>query len=88
MTRAKQKLYIYFTKERYHKPASMSRFVGELLADRSLFKTGAKVVHRTYGPGTITNITQTAVTILFTRSQEIKTLNLSFCISNGLLKLL
>ena len=51
MTRAKKKLYIYFTKERYHKPASMSRFVGELLADRSLFVKGARVVHKTYGQG-------------------------------------
>ena len=87
MTRAKKKLYIYFTKERYHKPASMSRFVGELLADRSLFVKGARVVHKTYGQGTIMNITETAVTILFVRSGEMKTLNLSFCISNGLLKL-
>ncbi len=88
MTRARNKLHIYFAKERYHKPADMSRFVGELLVDRSLFRTGARVRHRIYGEGTITKVTQTAVTILFTESKEIKTLNISFCISNGLLRLL
>ena len=88
MTRARDKLHIYFTKERYHKPADMSRFVGELLVDRSLFKAGARVRHRVYGEGTITKVSQTAVTILFTGTKEIKTLNISFCISNGLLSLL
>lgn len=87
MTRAKNVLHIYFCKERYHKPAVMSRFAGELLVDRELFVKGAGVKHRVYGFGTITAVNQTAVTILFTQSKEIKTLNISYCISNGLLQL-
>ena len=86
MTRAKTFLHIYFTKERYHKPVSMSRFVGELLLDREFFVKGTRVRHRIYGEGTITNVSQTAVQILFTETKEIKTLNISFCISNRLLE--
>ena len=89
MTRARNKLHIYFAKERYHKPADMSRFVGELLVDRSLFRTGARGASTgSMGKVLFTKVTQTAVTILFTESKEIKTLNISFCISNGLLRLL
>ncbi len=87
MTRAKDLLYIYFAKERYHKPAGMSRFVGEFLLDRECFVEGIKVVHKVYGVGTIVKVTPTAVTILFDKSKELKTLNISFCISNNLLSL-
>lgn len=86
MTRAKERLYIYFAKERYHKPAVMSRFVGELLLDRDKFTVGQRVRYKVYGEGRITKLSQTAVTILF--EEGIKTLNISFCISNNLLTLL
>lgn len=86
MTRAKERLYIYFSRERYHKPAVMSRFVGELLLDRDNFKVGQRVRHKVYGEGRITKLSQTAVTILF--KEGIKTLSISFCISNNLLTLL
>lgn len=86
MTRAKERLYIYFARERYHKPAVMSRFVGELLLDRDNFKVGQRVRHKVYGEGRITKLSQTAVTILF--KEGIKTLSISFCISNNLLTLL
>ena len=86
MTRAKRFLHIYLAKERYHKPSDMSRFVGELLVDRELFAKGARVRHRVYGEGTIISVSRTAVQILFSQTKEIKTLNLSFCISNHLLE--
>ena len=86
MTRAKRFLHIYFAKERYHKPSDMSRFVGELLVDREQFAKGARVRHRVYGEGTIISVSRTAVQILFSQTKEIKTLNLSFCISNHLLE--
>ena len=88
MTRAKSFLHIYFTKERYKKPVNMSRFVGELLVDREQFAKGTRVRHKTYGEGTITKVTQTAVSILFRDTKEMKTLNLSFCISNHLLEII
>ena len=87
MTRARNCLHIYFARERYHKPAEMSCFVGELLMDRSRFVKGARVRHRTYGEGTVMEVTPTAVKILFSKSKAIKTLNLSFCISNQMLSL-
>ena len=87
MTRAREHLHIYFSKERYHKPAVMSRFVGELLLDRDQFAVGQKVHHKVYGDGKIVKMTQTTVTILFAREKEMKTLNISFCISNNMLNL-
>ena len=88
MTRAKDFLYIYFAKERYHKPAEMSRFVGEFLLDRDCFTKGTMVMHKVYGRGKIVDVTQTAVTILFEKTKEIKTLNIAFCIANNMLRLL
>lgn len=87
MTRAKDLLYIYFSKERYHKPSVMSRFVGEFLLDRDCFAEGTKVCHKVYGVGTIVKVTQTSVSILFTQSKEIKTLNIAFCIENHMISL-
>ena len=87
MTRAKDYLYLYFAKERYHKPAEMSRFVGEYLLDRDCFVEGVKVCHKVYGVGTIVKVTQTSVSILFNTSKEIKTLNIAFCIANNMLSL-
>lgn len=87
MTRAKSHLHIYFTKERYKKPVEMSRFVGEFLVDRDVFKVGQRLRHETYGEGVITKLTDRGVTILFDQSKEIKTLNINFCISRNLLRL-
>ncbi len=87
MTRAKNHLHIYFTKERYKKPVEMSRFVGEFLVDRDVFKVGQRLRHETYGEGVITKLTDRGVTILFDQSKEIKTLNINFCISRNLLRL-
>ncbi len=88
MTRARKYLHIYFAKERYHKPAVMSRFVGELLLDRDKFTVGQRVRHKVYGEGRIVQITQTSATILFEADKTMKTLSISFCISNNLLTLL
>ena len=39
------------------------------------------------GEGVITKLTDRGVTILFDQSKEIKTLNINFCISRNLLRL-
>lgn len=65
----------------------MSRFVGEFLVDRDVFKVGQRLRHETYGEGVITKLTDRGVTILFDQSKEIKTLNINFCISRNLLRL-
>ena len=48
MTRAKKRLAIYSTAERYNKELSVSRFVNEMLYDAEKLKEGAKVCHKKY----------------------------------------
>ncbi len=40
MTRAKEQLYVYYVKERYHKKQEVSRFVGEYLEDNGVHLNG------------------------------------------------
>lgn len=85
MTRAKEFLHIYCVKERYNKELAVSRFIGELLMDRELLKTGAAVEHRTYGRGTIRSNSGGKLVIYFDKLQKERTLDLEFCLQNQLL---
>ena len=85
MTRAKTFLHIYFTKNAIIS-LRQCPVLWESFCWTEFFVKGTRVRHRIYGEGTITNVSQTAVQILFTETKEIKTLNISFCISNRLLE--
>lgn len=88
MTRAKSELHIYFLKERYGRPMAMSRFVGEILVDRDAIRPGTRVVHQTYGQGIIQEVTEKAIVIRFDKIKQVKKLDIQFCLSNQLLKIL
>ncbi len=88
MTRAKSELHIFFLKERYGRPLAMSRFVGEILVDRDIVKPGMRVAHQTYGLGTIQEVTGKAIIIRFDKMKQVKKLDIQFCLSNQLLKVL
>lgn len=88
MTRAKQRLYIYFTKNRYNKEAEMSRFVGEILLDREMLKPGRRIEHSVYGTGQIQKIEDKSMLVRFDQTHEIKNLNLSICMTQNMIKIL
>ncbi len=85
VTRAKQRLVVTHTKERYNKKQQVSRFVPELMTDRSRFTEGALVKHKAYGEGKIIQCKDGRISIQFGREKRIRTLDLEFCIQNGIL---
>jgi DNA helicase-2/ATP-dependent DNA helicase PcrA len=88
MTRAKSRLHIYFVKERYGRPLEMSRFVGEILVDREAIHAGTRVNHKTWGDGTITAVNDRMMTIRFDKTKAVKKLDIQFCLSNQMLKII
>ena len=87
MTRAKQYLHIYSVKERYNKELSTSRFVGELLIDKTELIENARIEHKTYGPGTIMKNTDGKLIIYFDKLHKDRVLDLNFCVGNNLIKI-
>lgn len=85
VTRAKEYLHIYSSKERYNKELSLSRFVGEMLLDRDTLSPGTLVEHKTYGKGLIKTNKEGKITIYFEEKAVYKTMNLDYCIQNRLL---
>ncbi|MCM1496719.1 MAG: ATP-dependent helicase [Bacteroides sp.] len=85
VTRAKEYLHIYTIRERNNKKLLPSRFVNEIRLDRANLKVGARVLHRSYGAGTITYMDAKKISIYFDDSKEQKTLSLSFVLEQGLL---
>lgn len=88
MTRAKQYLHIYSVKERYNKELSTSRFVGELLIDKTELVEKTRIEHKTYGPGTIMKNTDGKLIIYFDKLHKDRVLDLNFCVGNNLIKVI
>lgn len=86
MTRAKRRLVLSCMKELRSKELIPSRFIGEVFLDCSKLTRGARVVHKIYGEGTITDVTDGKLRILFDRFPEEKVLNEAYCVQSGLLK--
>jgi len=86
MTRAKDRLWIYYVKERYEKPLQCSRFVGELITNSAAIKENTRVLHKTYGKGTVLQVEDGKVAIKFDKSLSPKVLDLRFCVQNQLLE--
>ena len=85
MTRAKDRLHIYWSKERYNKVLTASRFVGELLLDKAAIVPGAAVRHVKYGPGRVLQVRGGKVSIQFDSQPIPRTLDLEFCMTERLL---
>lgn len=88
MTRAKEHLHIYSVKERYNKELDTSRFVGELLLDKSDLKVGKNISHKMYGPGKIVQNENGKLTIYFENIKKERLLDLNFCVNHHLLKVM
>lgn len=85
LTRAKEYLHLYSSKERYNKELAISRFIGEMLIDRDTLTPGTLVEHKTYGKGLIESNENGKITISFEEKAIYKTMNLEYCIRNRLL---
>lgn len=85
VTRAKERLHVYSTKERFGKPVSVSRFIGEMLYDIEAFETGKEVVHKKYGSGVIKNSNNGKIIIYFYKLKREFVFDIKFAVSNGLI---
>lgn len=86
MTRAKKKLTIYSTAERYNKELAVSRFVNEMLYDVEKLKEGAVVYHKKYHQGVIKKCDGDKLTIYFQESKRTFLFSKSYCIGNHILE--
>lgn len=85
VTRAKYGLYVYVPQKLYGRRSTTSRFVQEMLVDRSLIKAGNRIVHKRYGQGVITYADDKKLCVHFDRTRETKTLSLEYTLSNELI---
>lgn len=87
VTRAKERLHVYSVKERFGKPVSVSRFVGEMLYDTDEFVVGTEIVHKKYGNGTIKRVSNGKATIYFGRLKKELVFDVKFAVSNKIITL-
>ena len=86
VTRAKYGLFVYVPQKMYGRKAVTSRFVQEMLVDRSLIKTGNTIIHKRYGRGVITYVDDRKLCVHFDDIHETKTLSLEYTINNELIE--
>lgn len=86
MTRAKKRLTIYSTAERYNKELSVSRFVNEMLYDVEKLKEGAVVYHKKYKQGIIQKCDGDKLTVYFQESKRTFVFSKAYCIGNHILE--
>ena len=88
MTRAKSRLYVYYSKERYNKELLPSRFLGEIFVDKESLKAGARINHKIYGEGTIISIDSGRLKVKFDKIAIAKLLDVDFCVSNRMINVI
>ena len=86
MTRAKRYLFISYIKELRAKELQPSRFVGELLFDTAGLKQGSRVIHKTYGKGTLIKKEGDRLTIQFEKIKGVRVLSEAYCKQAQLLR--
>lgn len=86
MTRTKDHLHIFYSKNRYNKQLQPSRFVGELLMDKSAMCEGTLIEHKRYGRCRILKNDGKKMQILSLRTKKSYVLDIEFCISRQLIK--
>ncbi len=84
-TRAKSALTVTYTRDRFNKKQEVSRFVTELLTDRTAFRDGAAVRHENYGSGVILQVRDGKVSVRFDKGGTVRTFDMEFCLKNQVL---
>ena len=87
MTRARKRLYIYWSKERYNKELQVSRFVGELYLSETELVVGSRITHKNYGTGTLEKVVEGKLYVSFDKLDKIRILDLNYCRQKQLLEL-
>ena len=85
MTRAKRRLVLSFLKELRMKRMEPSRFLREVT--RIELPAGTRVEHKVYGAGTVLATKEDSVRVSFDGNGETRLLNLTYCMENGLLRM-
>lgn len=85
MTRAKEKLHIFYSMNRYNKQLQPSRFVGELLVDSAGLKKGEIVVHKHYGKCRIVRMDGNKMEIECLANRRRYVLNVEYCVAEQLI---
>lgn len=85
VTRARYGLYIYTPSVIYGKKAVASRFVHEMIIDKDVLKAGNKIVHKSYGVGTITFVDDKRICVRFDKTGVVKTLSIEYSVENALI---
>ena len=85
MTRAKDCLYILYSKERYNKELAASRYIGELLLDPEELAVGCEVMHVRFGAGRVIGRKKETVSIRFRGNPVPKTFHVEMCVQQRLL---
>lgn len=88
MTRARHRLHIFYSKERYNKELTPSRFVGEIFVDKEDLQSGVKINHIIYGNGTILSVENGRLSVKFNRNSMIKVLDIDYCISSRIITII
>ena len=88
MTRAKEKLHIYYCRERYGKEADASRFVEEVLSTLDEISAGTLVQHRKYGQGTVRRMAEGKIVVYFEHLQREFIFDGKTCLSKGIIKII
>lgn len=86
ITRAKDRLYLLWPKKRYGKKQKKSRYLDETIVLNERLSAGQKVIHRTYGEGTILTVDGDKIRIAFAAPKKELSLSIKFCMENELLQ--
>ncbi len=87
-TRARDFVYISYVKKRFGKDVEPSRFIGELMASKSDFKPGVRVMHAVYKEGTVVELKKNRLKVRFDGQKKERILDLDFCVQNRILTVL
>ena len=88
VTRAKERLHVYYVKERFNKPVEISRFVGEMAFDFDEFQKGAPIVHKKYGEGVIKDIQSGKMIVYFEKLRKELVFDIKFAVTNKIITLM
>ena len=86
VTRAKRRLYIYSTEERFNKPVSVSRFAAEMQIDLEGITVGGAVVHKKYGEGIIRRMEEGKIVIYFGKLRKELVFDMKYAFSNNIIQ--
>lgn len=87
MTRAKNELMIFYSRDRYNKELNPSRFIGEIYMSKEELVKGKEITHNIYGKGIILENDGKKIKILFDKGKAIKWFDMDYCISTRIIKM-